>query len=97
MAVRRKPLSARVVSTLKTKAKKSKLFNITDLKRSYRKGQGAYLSAGSRPRTPMSAWAMARVNKLIKLGARATFDKEIIRTAQKRNRKKKWLYGQRKN
>jgi hypothetical protein len=31
------------------------------------------------------------VNKLIKLGARATFDKEIIRTAQKRNRKKKWL------
>ena len=97
MAVRRKPLSAKTVATLKAKAKKSKLFNLTDLKRSYRKGQGAFLSAGSRPRIPMSAWAMARVNKLIKLGARATFDKEIIRTAQKRNRKKKWLYGQRKN
>ena len=89
MAVKRKALSASTVRTLKTKAKKSKLFNITDLKRSYKKGQGAFLSAGSRPRIPMSAWAMARVNKLIKLGARATFDKEIIRTAQKRNRKKK--------
>ena len=89
MAVRRKPLSAKVVATLRAKAKKSKLFNITDLKRSYRKGQGAFLSAGSRPRIPMSAWAMARVNKLIKLGSRATFDKEIIRTAQKRNRIKK--------
>ena len=43
MAVRRKPLSAKVVATLKAKAKKSRLFNITDLKRSYRKGQGAFL------------------------------------------------------
>tara|TARA_R100000426_G_C4789142_1_gene97823 strand:- start:385 stop:657 length:273 start_codon:yes stop_codon:yes gene_type:complete len=85
----RKPLSARVVATLKAKAKKSKLFNITDLKRSYKKGQGAFLSSGSRPKIPMAAWAMARVNKLIKLGARASFDKEIIRTAQKRKRKKK--------
>ena len=89
MTVRRKPLSARVVGALREKSKKSKLFYITDLKRSYKKGQGAFLSAGSRPRIPMSAWAMARVNKLIKLGSRATFDKEIIRTAQKRNRKKK--------
>ena len=85
----RKPLSARVVATLKAKAKKSKLFNITDLKRSYKKGQGAFLSSGSRPKIPMAAWAMARVNKLIKLGARASFDKEIIRTAKKKKRKKK--------
>ncbi len=87
MAVRRKPLSAKVVANLKAKAKKSKLFNLTDLKRSYRKGQGAFLSAGSRPRMSMQQWAMARVNKLIKLGRRATFDKEIIRSATKRKKK----------
>ena len=33
MAIKRKPLSARVVATLKAKAKKSKLFNFADLKR----------------------------------------------------------------
>ena len=87
MAVRRKPLSAKVVANLKAKAKKSKLFKLTDLKRSYRKGQGAFLSAGSRPRIGMQQWAMARVNKLIKLGRRATFDKEIIRSATKRKKK----------
>ena len=50
MAIKRKPLSARVVATLKAKAKKSKLFNLADLKASYRRGQGAFLSSGSRPR-----------------------------------------------
>ena len=83
----RKPLSARVVAALRAKAKKSKLFNITDLKRSYRKGQGAFLSAGSRPRIPMNAWAMARVNKLISRGRSGTFDKDIIRRATKRKKK----------
>jgi len=89
MAVRRKPLSARVLATLRAKAKKSKLFNLTDLKASYRRGQGAFLSAGSRPRIPMSAWAMARVNKLISRGRSGTFDKDIISRASKRKRKKK--------
>ena len=46
MAVRRKPLSARTLATLRAKAKKSKLFNLADLKASYRRGQGAFLSAG---------------------------------------------------
>ena len=87
MAVRRKPLSARVLATLRAKAKKSKLFNLADLKASYRRGQGAFLGAGSRPRIPMSAWAMARVNKLIKRGRSGTFDKDIIRRASKRKRK----------
>ena len=68
MAVRRKPLSARVLATLRAKAKKSKLFNLTDLKASFRRGQGAFLGAGSRPRMSMNQWAMARVNKLIKRG-----------------------------
>ena len=67
MAVKRKPLSARVVATLKTKAKKSKLFNLTDLKASFRRGQGAFLSSGSRPKIPMQAWAMARVNAYLYL------------------------------
>ena len=87
MAVRRKPLTAKVVKNLKEKAKKSKLFNLTDLRKSYIKGQGAFLSAGSRPRMSMQQWAMARVNKLLKLGRRATFDKEIVRSAVKRKKK----------
>ena len=87
MAVKRKPLSARVVATLKAKAKKSKLFNLTDLKASFRRGQGAFLSAGSRPRIPMSAWAMARVNKLISRGRSGSFDKDLIGRASKRKRK----------
>tara|TARA_A100001201_G_scaffold81574_1_gene72755 strand:- start:241 stop:510 length:270 start_codon:yes stop_codon:yes gene_type:complete len=89
MAVRRKPLSARVLSTLRAKAKKSKLFNLTDLKASYRRGQGAFLSSGSRPRMSMNQWAMARVNKLISRGRSGTFDKDIISRASKRKRRKK--------
>ena len=65
MAVRRKPLSASTIRTLKAKAKKSKLFNLADLKASYRRGQGAFLGAGSR-RVPMAAWAMGRVNSFLR-------------------------------
>ena len=83
----RKPLSASTVATLKAKAKKSKLFNLTDLKASFRRGQGAFLSAGSRPRMSMNQWAMARVNKLISRGRSGTFDKDIIRRASKRKKK----------
>ena len=35
MAVKRKPLSASTIKTLKAKAKKSKLFNLADLKASF--------------------------------------------------------------
>jgi hypothetical protein len=87
MAVRRRPLSASVLKTLRAKAKKSKLFNLADLKASFRRGQGAFLGAGSRPKIPMNAWAMARVNKLISRGRSGTFDKDIIRRASKRKRK----------
>jgi hypothetical protein len=87
MAVKRKPLSARTIATLRAKAKKSKLFNLTDLKASFRRGQGAFLSSGSRPRIPMSAWAMARVNKLISRGKSGTFDKDLIKRASKRKKK----------
>ena len=84
----RKPLSASTLSNLKRKAKKSKLFNLADLKASYRRGQGAFLSGGSRRGIPMNAWAMARVNKLISRGRSGTFDTDIIRRASKRKRKK---------
>ena len=84
----RKPLSSSTLANLKRKAKKSKLFNLADLKASYRRGQGAFLSGGSRRGIPMNAWAMARVNKLISRGRSGTFDTDIIRRASKRKRKK---------
>ena len=82
MAVKRKPLSARTIATLRAKAKKSKLFNLTDLKASFRRGQGAFLSSGSRPRIPMSAWAMARVNSFVR-GSRK-HDVDLRRKRKKR-------------
>ena len=85
----RKPLSASVVRTLKAKAKKSKLFTFSDLKASYRRGQGAFLSSGSRPRIGMAQWSMARVNKLISRGRSGTFDRDIILRASKRKRRRK--------
>lgn len=84
----RKALSASTVANLKRKAKKSKLFNLADLKASYRRGQGAFLSGGSRRGIPMNAWAMARVNKLISRGRSGTFDTDIIKRASKRKRRK---------
>ena len=89
MAVRRKALSASTIRTLKAKAKKSKLFNLADLKASYRRGQGAFLSSGSRPRIGMAQWSMARVNKLISRGRSGTFDRDIILRASKRKRRRK--------
>ena len=88
MAVRRKALSASTVRTLKAKAKKSKLFNFADLKASYRRGQGAFLSSGSRPRIGMAQWSMARVNKLISRGRSGTFDRDIILRASKRKKRR---------
>ena len=62
MAVRRRPLSARVISTLRAKAKTRKNITLGMLKKVYRRGQGAFLSSGSRPRTSMASWSMGRVN-----------------------------------
>ena len=82
----RKPLSASTTRTLRAKAKKSKLFNFADLKAIYRRGQGAFLSGGSR-RVSMAAWSMGRVNKMIARGRSSTFDKDIVRRAIKRKRR----------
>lgn len=66
MAVRRKPLSASVRATLRRKAKAKKGVTYTQLTKVYRRGQGAWLGSGSRPKVPMSAWAMARVNSFVR-------------------------------
>ena len=78
MASKRKPLSAAVVKSLKKKAEGTR-FTYGQLARVYRRGQGAYLSGGSR-NVSMAAWAMGRVNSFIsgKGGARKA-DADILR------------------
>ena len=66
MAVRRRKLSARVISTLRAKAKNRKNITLGMLKKVYRRGQGAYLSSGSRPRTSMQSWSLGRVNSFLR-------------------------------
>jgi hypothetical protein len=63
---KRKPLSARVIATLRAKAKTRKTITLGMLKKVYRRGQGAWLSSGSRPRIGMSQWSMARVNSFLR-------------------------------
>lgn len=62
---RAKPLSPTVRRTLAAKAKSSG-YSVTTLSKVYRRGQGAYLSSGSRPGKSMSQWAYARVNSFIR-------------------------------
>ena len=78
MAPKRKPLSAAVEKALRAKAEKSR-FTYRQLAAVYRRGQGAYLSSGSR-NVPMGAWAMGRVNSFIsgKGGARKA-DADLLR------------------
>jgi hypothetical protein len=79
----RKPLSATVIKSLRARAKTTKRYNFTDLAKVYRRGQGAYLGAGSRPGVSMSAWAFGRVNSFIRGGRH---DQDIRRAAAKRNK-----------
>jgi len=82
MAVKRKPLSKQVISTLRAKAKKRKNITLGQLKKVYRRGQGAFLSAGSRPRTSMASWSMGRVNSFLR-GSRK-HDLDLRRKRRKR-------------
>lgn len=84
MAVKRKPLNKATIKSLREKAKKSKNFTYSDLVAVYRRGQGAYLSSGSRPGVSMAAWSMARVNSFLK-GSRK-HDTDIRRKAMKRKK-----------
>jgi len=65
---RARPLSESVKKTLRAKAKKSKRYTYGQLARVYRRGQGAYLSSGSRPGVSMSQWAFGRVNSFMRGG-----------------------------
>ena len=79
-----KPLNEKTKKALREKAEGTR-FTYGQLAAVYRRGQGAYLSSGSR-NVPMAAWAMGRVNSFIsgKGGARKA-DADIM----KRGRKKK--------
>ncbi len=83
MAPKRKPLSAAVEKNLRAKAEKSR-FTYGQLAAVYRRGQGAYLSSGSR-NVPMGAWAMGRVNSFIsgKGGARKA-DADLMKKKKKK-------------
>ena len=78
MAPKRKPLSESVKKSLKKKAAGTR-FTYGQLAKVYRRGQGAYLSGGSR-NVSMAAWAMGRVNSFVsgKGGARKA-DADILR------------------
>jgi hypothetical protein len=82
MAVKRKPLSKQVIATLRAKAKTRKNITLGQLKKVYRRGQGAFLSAGSRPRTSMASWSMGRVNSFLR-GSRK-HDIDLRRKKKKR-------------
>ena len=84
MAVRRRPLSKQVISTLWAKAKGRKNITLGMLKKVYRRGQGAFLSSGSRPRTSMASWSMGRVNSFLR-GSRK-HDTDL----RKKRRKRRW-------
>ena len=81
-----KPLSASTKATLQRKAKKTR-FTYGQLARVYRRGQGAFLSSGSRAGVGMAAWAMGRVNSFIRGGH--SQDNDIKRGTKKRRTRKK--------
>ena len=79
---RRKPLSESVKNSLKKKAE-GPMFKYGELAKVYRKGQGAYLSGGSR-NVPMAAWAMGRVNSYMRGDKARTVDMAIYKSYRKK-------------
>ena len=78
MAPKRKPLSESVKKSLKKKAEGTR-FTYGQLAKVYRRGQGAYLSGGSR-NVSMAAWAMGRVNSFVSgTGGARKADADILR------------------
>ena len=86
-AIKRKarPLSASVKKTLTAKAKKSKRYTYGQLAKVYRRGQGAYLSSGSRPGVSMSQWAFGRVNSFMRGGHSQDNDIKRAKRARKKS------------
>ena len=77
------PASAQ--KSLREKAKNSK-YTYGQLAQVYRRGQGAYVSSGSR-NVSMAAWAMGRVNSFIKGGH--SQDNDLKRKGGKKKRASK--------
>ena len=78
-----KPLNEKTKKALREKAEGTR-FTYGQLAAVYRRGQGAYLSSGSR-NVPMAAWAMGRVNSFVsgKGGARKA-DADILARGRKK-------------
>jgi hypothetical protein len=87
MAVKRKPLSASTKATLQKKAR-SKGVAYGTLVKVYRRGQGAFLSAGSRPKTTMASWAMGRVNSFLRGSRKHDTDLRRKRAKKKKSTKR---------
>ena len=83
MAPKKKTTKRGNKSRAQKKADKSR-FTYGQLAAVYRRGQGAYLSSGSR-NVPMAAWAMGRVNSFIsgKGGARKA-DADLLKKGKKK-------------
>jgi len=79
-------ISKSAEKSLRDKAKKSSKYTLTDLKKVYSRGQGAFLQSGSRPGVSMAAWAMARVNSFLR-GSKK-HDTDLQEKARKRARRK---------
>lgn len=79
-----RPISATTQATLRRKAKASKKYTYGTLAKVYRRGQGAFLSSGSR-RVPMAAWAMGRVNSFLRGSMK--HDLDLKKSARKKKRK----------
>ena len=78
---RRSPLNEATKKALKKKAEGTR-FKYGELASVYRKGQGAYLSSGSR-NVSMAAWSMARVNSYMRGCPARKVDKDIYKRARK--------------
>jgi|TARA_B100001939_G_scaffold185107_1_gene159398 hypothetical protein len=87
MAVKRKPLSASTKATLQKKAR-AKGVAYGTLVKVYRRGQGAFLSAGSRPKTTMASWAMGRVNSFLRGSRKHDTDLRRKRAKAKKSTKR---------
>jgi|TARA_R100000773_G_scaffold18279_1_gene16551 hypothetical protein len=81
---RRSPLNEKTKKALRKKAEGTK-FTYGELAQVYRKGQGAYLSSGSRNVT-MAAWSMARVNSYMRGGPARKVDRDIYNKTRERQK-----------
>ena len=81
---RRSPLNEKTKKALRKRAEGTK-FTYGELAQVYRKGQGAYLSSGSRNVT-MAAWSMARVNSYMRGGPARKVDRDIYNKTRERQK-----------